>query len=87
MTSTTRYPQELRERAVRLVLGHVREYPSEWAAIKVPGGWSRSGGIRGPRHEASQRPGGKWPAPVAAVYGDQEGEVKVVLRLKRPAGA
>jgi transposase len=28
-----RYPQELRERAVRLVQEHRREYPSEWAAI------------------------------------------------------
>ena len=29
----TRYPRELRERAVRLVREHRREYPSEWAAI------------------------------------------------------
>jgi transposase len=28
-----RYPQELRERAVRLVREHRSEYPSEWAAI------------------------------------------------------
>jgi transposase len=28
-----RYPRELRERAVRLVREHRREYPSEWAAI------------------------------------------------------
>jgi transposase len=28
-----RYPLELRERAVRLVREHRREYPSEWAAI------------------------------------------------------
>jgi transposase len=28
-----RYPTELRERAVRLVREHRREYPSEWAAI------------------------------------------------------
>jgi transposase len=34
MTSTTRYPQELRVRAVRLVLEHGGEYPSERAAIE-----------------------------------------------------
>jgi transposase len=28
-----RYPAEVRERAVRLVLEHADEYPSEWAAI------------------------------------------------------
>jgi transposase len=28
-----RYPVEVRERAVRLVLEHREEYPSEWAAI------------------------------------------------------
>ena len=27
------YPEELRERAVRMVVEHRREYPSEWAAI------------------------------------------------------
>ena len=32
--ATTRYPQELRERAVRMVLEHRREYASEWAAIR-----------------------------------------------------
>jgi transposase len=32
--ATTRYPQELRERAVRMVFEHRREYPSEWAAIR-----------------------------------------------------
>ncbi|HUY09921.1 MAG TPA: hypothetical protein VMW80_10850 [Candidatus Dormibacteraeota bacterium] len=31
MTSTSRYPQE---RAVRLLLEHGGEYPSEWAAIE-----------------------------------------------------
>ena len=30
---SARYPRELRERAVRLVREHRREYPSEWAAI------------------------------------------------------
>jgi transposase len=33
MTSPTKYPQELRERAVRMVLEHGGEYPSEWAAL------------------------------------------------------
>ncbi len=28
-----RYPQELRDRAVRMVAEHRHEYPSEWAAI------------------------------------------------------
>jgi transposase len=31
--TTTRYPQELRERAVRMVAEQRKEYPSEWAAI------------------------------------------------------
>lgn len=33
MTKTTRYPAELRERAVRMVQGHRAEHESEWAAI------------------------------------------------------
>src|SRR6266545_5823848 len=33
MNKRPRYPQELRERAVRLVREHRAEYPSEWAAI------------------------------------------------------
>src|SRR3954471_20329571 len=33
MTRVTRYPQELHERAVRMVGEHRKEYPSEWAAI------------------------------------------------------
>src|SRR5437879_2242678 len=28
------YPQELRERAVRVVLEHRADYPTEWAAMK-----------------------------------------------------
>ncbi len=33
MNNRPRYPQEMRERAVRLVQEHRGEYPSEWAAI------------------------------------------------------
>jgi len=33
MTRAGRYPPEVRERAVRLVLEHRHDYPSEWAAI------------------------------------------------------
>jgi transposase len=33
MTRPGRYPQELRERAVRMVLEHQDEYDSQWAAI------------------------------------------------------
>jgi transposase len=33
MTRQDRYPQELRERAVRMVFEHQDEHPSQWAAI------------------------------------------------------
>ena len=33
MTRRSRYPQEVRERAVRMVFEHRDEYPSQWAAI------------------------------------------------------
>ena len=33
MTQRTRYPVEVRERAVRLVMEHTGEYRSQWAAI------------------------------------------------------
>lgn len=32
-TGRGRYPAEFRERAVRLVMEHQHEYPSQWAAI------------------------------------------------------
>src|SRR4051794_41788182 len=34
MTNATRYPPELRHRAMRLVREHRDEHPSEWAAIE-----------------------------------------------------
>jgi len=33
MSRATRYPTEVRERAVRMVFEHEREYDSQWAAI------------------------------------------------------
>ena len=38
MTQATRYPPELRERAIRLVREHRGEYASEWAAIQSVAG-------------------------------------------------
>ena len=34
MKKTTTYSPEVRERAVRMVLEHLGDYPSEWAAIE-----------------------------------------------------
>ena len=33
MARPTRYPQEIRERAVRMVIEQRKEYPSEWQAV------------------------------------------------------
>ena len=34
MGRPSKYPRELRERAVRMVFEHAREHPSQWATIK-----------------------------------------------------
>ena len=34
MTRSTKYPPEVRERAVRMVFEHEPEYPSQWATIR-----------------------------------------------------
>lgn len=34
MARPSKYPQEFRERAVRMVFEHVHEHPSQWATIK-----------------------------------------------------
>lgn len=33
MSKATKYSAEVRERAIRLVMEHAEEYPSQWAAI------------------------------------------------------
>jgi transposase len=38
MKKTTRYPPELRERAIRMVREHRHEHSSEWAAIQAIAG-------------------------------------------------
>lgn len=63
MKKTTTYSPEIRERAVRMVLEHLNDYSSEWAAIEaiapkigcVP--QTLHGWIRRHQTDAGQRPG------------------------------
>ena len=63
MTRRGRYPAEVRERAVRLVLEHQSDYPSQWAAISSIA--SKSGmtaetlrkWVRGAEVDGGARPG------------------------------
>ena len=58
MTRATRYPPELRERAMRPVREHRDEHPSEWAAIRSVAGklGKSSEAVRTwPRQEATDR--------------------------------
>jgi transposase len=63
MGRRSRYPQELRERAVRIVHEHRDEYPSEWAAITSIAGKLGVGTealrvwLRRARVDEGQRPG------------------------------
>ena len=38
MTRSTKYPPEVRERAVRMVFEHEPEYPSQWVTIRSVSG-------------------------------------------------
>ena len=63
MTTQTRYPVEVRERAVRMVFEHEDEYDSQWAAISSvahevghdPGDAAQVGAPSRDRRRASRR--------------------------------
>lgn len=63
MRKTTTYSPEVRERAVRMVLEHLNDYPSEWAAIEAIApkigcdAQTLHGWIRRQQTDAGQRPG------------------------------
>jgi transposase-like protein len=63
MGKPTRYAPEVRERAVRLVREHEREYPSQWAAISSIAGKigctaeTLRGWLRQAERDEGRRPG------------------------------
>jgi len=63
MARPSKYSPELRERAVRMVLDHAADYPSQWAAIRSVGeklGCSVEAlrrWVRQAERDAGQRPG------------------------------
>jgi len=63
MRKTTTYSPEVRERAVRMVLEHLNDYPSEWAAIEAIASkigcaaQTLHGWIRRHQTDAGQHPG------------------------------
>ena len=63
MNRQGRYPQELRERAVRMVFEHQDEHPSQWAAISSIAGKfgmtaeTFASGFVGPRSMTGSGPG------------------------------
>lgn len=60
MTSTTSYPPELWERAMRMVVEHRGEHPSAWAAMGSSCRWTHCRCSRPPPLLASRA---CWPGP------------------------
>ena len=59
MSRQTRYPKEVRERAVHLVFEHEREYDFQWAAISsAPTNRRRAGALTATQSEAAA--GERW---------------------------
>lgn len=63
MTTQRRYPQEVQDRAVRMVFEHEHEYPSQWAAIRSiaekfgPRAETLRGWVRQAERDLGRRPG------------------------------